>query len=336
MQTLWKYLFNSSYPWVQLRSRRKHRSPALAARSTRSPNVTGCVLGRLLSHFDTFASYLFIKLKVRKNSGVFDSSSVGFSSKLRSVMNKLTRPPVIGITTFNQNEHVHYHLASTYVEAVRSSGGLPILLPPDEPDPAAILEFVDGLIFSGGEDLDPATYNGSLHPSISNIDPKRDAFELTLAREAINTDIPVLGICRGIGVLSALSGGSLLPHIPDEFGEVVAHTGEPTQSVKHLVRIEPESRLAQVIGSTEITVVSSHHQAVRTVPLGWRISAYALDGVIEALEHEHHPWAIALQWHPELAIDDPLEQRIFQALVEAASARNIKNKNKYFSIGASV
>lgn len=237
-------------------------------------------------------------------------------------MNKVTRRPVIGITTFGQNELGHYHLAGAYVDAVRSSGGLPVLLPPDAPEEgAAILEVVDGLIFSGGGDLDPATYNGSLHPTIAMVDPKRDTFELTLARLALNTSIPVLGICRGIGVLSVVSGGSLMPHIPDEFGEVVAHVGESTPTVKHRVQILPQSRLAKVIGSTEVTVVSWHHQAVRSVPPGWRVTAHASDDVIEALEHEDHPWAIAVQWHPELSLIDPLQQRIFQALVEAARTR---------------
>ena len=237
-------------------------------------------------------------------------------------MNKVTRLPVIGITTFGQNELGHYHVAGAYVDAVRSSGGLPVLLPPDEPEEgAAILEVVDGLIFSGGGDLDPATYNGSLHPAIDMVDSKRDTFELTLARLALNTGIPVLGICRGIGVLSVVSGGSLVPHIPDEFGEVVAHVGESTPTVKHRVHISHESRLAKVIGSTEVTVVSWHHQAVRSVPPGWRVTAHSSDDVIEALEHEDHPWAIAVQWHPELSLIDPLQQRIFQALVEAARTR---------------
>jgi putative glutamine amidotransferase len=246
-------------------------------------------------------------------------------------MNKLTRPPVIGITTFDQNEHGHYHLASAYVDAVRSSGGLPILLPPDAEEGAAILEVVDGLIFSGGGDLDPVTYDGSLHPTISTVDPKRDTFELTLAQLALNTDIPLLGICRGIGVMSVASGGTLVPHIPEKFGEVVMHTGGPTQTVEHPVQIEPESRLASVLGATVVTVVSWHHQAVCSVPSGWRVSARTADAVIEALEHEQHPWAIALQWHPELAINDPPQQRIFQSLVEAARIRNIRNQNKSFS-----
>lgn len=110
----------------------------------------------------------------------------------------MSRPPIIGITTFNQNEQGNYHIASTYIEAVRCSGGLPVLLPPEEPNPPAILEFVDGLIFSGGGDLDPATYHGSRHSAISMVDPKRDAFELTLSQFALKSNIPILGICRGI------------------------------------------------------------------------------------------------------------------------------------------
>ena len=236
--------------------------------------------------------------------------------------------PTIGITTFNQNEDGHYHLASASVEVVRLAGGLPVLLPPDDPvDCVAILEVVDGLILSGGGDLDPATYNGSVHPAISNVDPKRDAYELNLARLALNNDIPVLGICRGLAVLSVVSGGSLMPHIPDEFGEVVVHVGESAQTVEHQVQIDTLSRLAEVMEATVVTVVSGHHQSVCSVPSGWRVAARSCDGVIEALEHEHHPWAIAVQWHPELTSDDPLEQRIFQSLVEAARNR-ISNKNK--------
>lgn len=240
-------------------------------------------------------------------------------------MSRLTISPVIGITTFGQNEQSHYHLASTYVEAVRLAGGLPVLLPPDEPLPTAILEFIDGLIFSGGGDLDPATYNSASHPAISVVDHKRDTFELNLAKAALKTDIPLLGICRGIGLLNVASGGTLLPHVPDVFGEIVAHTGKDNHPVEHLVQIESDTLLAKVIGLTETSVVSLHHQAVHEIAAEWRISAYASDGVIEALEHKYHPWAIALQWHPEMTIHAPCQERIFQALVAAACARKMKN-----------
>lgn len=170
-------------------------------------------------------------------------------------MHKLTRP-TIGITTFGENESGHYHLANTYVEGVRRAGGLPILLPPGQPqEGAAILEVVDGLILSGGGDLDPATYKGPAHPAISHVNPERDRFEITLAKLALNTEIPILGICRGIGVLNVVSGGTLVPHIPDEFGEIVAHMGS-TQTVEHQVWIEPKSRLASIVAATEATVVS--------------------------------------------------------------------------------
>lgn len=233
-------------------------------------------------------------------------------------MTDSTQLPVIGITTFGQNEYGNYCSHHAYVEAVRLAGGLPVLLPPGEPDPAAILNVVDGLIFTGGGDIDPATYNGDLHPTIARVDPQRDAFELTLARLVLNTDIPVLGICRGLEVLVVTSGGTLVSHIPDEYGEVVEHTKDRIHTSEHRVQIMPESRLATMIGTTEATIVSWHHQAARTVPPGWRVTAYAADGLIEALEHEHHPWAIAVQWHPELSLNDPLQQRLFQALVKAA------------------
>ena len=241
-------------------------------------------------------------------------------------MTDSTQLPVIGITTFGQNEYGNYCSHHAYVEAVRLAGGLPVLLPPGEPDPAAILNVVDGLIFTGGGDIDPATYNGDLHPTIARVDPQRDAFELTLARLVLNTDIPVLGICRGLEVLVVTSGGTLVSHIPDEYGEVVEHTKDRIHTSEHRVQIMPESRLATMIGTTEATIVSWHHQAARTVPPGWRVTAYAADGLIEALEHEHHPWAIAVQWHPELSLNDPLQQRLFQALVKAARSGKLATK----------
>lgn len=241
-------------------------------------------------------------------------------------MTDSTQLPVIGITTFGQNEYGNYCSHHAYVEAVRLAGGLPVLLPPGEPDPAAILNVVDGLIFTGGGDIDPATYNGDLHPTIAKVDPQRDAFELTLARLVLNTDIPVLGICRGLEVLVVTSGGTLVSHIPDEYGEVVGHTRDHIHTSEHRVQIMPESRLATMIGTTEATIVSWHHQAASTVPPGWRVTAYAADGLIEALEHEHHPWAIAVQWHPELSLNDPLQQRLFQALVKAARSGNLATK----------
>jgi putative glutamine amidotransferase len=231
------------------------------------------------------------------------------------------QPPLIGITTSGQRLTGNFSLPAVYADAVRQAGGRVILLPPGEPDPKFILDFVDGLVFSGGGDIDPATYNGSPHPSIYNVDSERDAFEITLARQVLATDIPVLGICRGLEVLVIASGGDLVPHLPDEFGEAIAHRADQSRPIEHSVQIALDSRLATLTGVKDMTVVSWHHQATRIVPAEWRVAAWAVDGVIEALEYEHHPWALALQWHPELSINDPLQQGIFRDFVAAAQNR---------------
>jgi putative glutamine amidotransferase len=230
--------------------------------------------------------------------------------------------PIIGITTYGRNEAGEYHLYAAYIDAVRRAGGVPILLPPGEQNPDRLIQVVDGLLFTGGGDIDPDHYSGASHPTIYKIDPERDAFELALARRAIRADIAVLGICRGLQVLSVASGGQLLSHVPDAFGTSVLHREEQICPTRHPVEVLPDSQLAQIIGGSHLDVVSWHHQAVTTVPPGWQAAAYAPDGLIEAVEHGNHPWAIALQWHPELSsAEDPLQQRIFDAFITAAQTR---------------
>lgn len=241
-------------------------------------------------------------------------------------MHKSTRIPIIGITTYGRNKSGNFYLPSAYVEAVRKAGGVPILLPPGELNSDKILKIIDGLIFSGGGDIDPALYGGSSHPTISRVDSERDAFELTLAKKVLQNETPVLGICRGSQLLNIATGGDLVAHVPDEYGLKVIHDSENSGSSEHLVQIVQKSKLAQIIGLTELSVVSKHHQALRTVSPNWCVVAHAPDGVIEALEYKHHPWIIAVQWHPELSLDDPKNQRIFQALIEAATIRKRSSK----------
>lgn len=230
--------------------------------------------------------------------------------------------PIIGITTYGRDEKGEFHLYGTYVDTVRRAGGVPVLLPPGEKNPEAILQWVDGLIFTGGGDIDPDHYSGDFHPAIYKIDPERDAFELDLAKRAIQHNLALLGICRGLQVLSVASGGTLLPHVPDRFGLDILHREEPLSPTRHSVELVKGSLLAGIAGVREMDIVSWHHQAVPSVPPNWQVSAYAPDGLIEAIEHQHHPWALALQWHPELsAADDPLQQRIFDAFVLAAKTR---------------
>lgn len=225
---------------------------------------------------------------------------------------------LIGITTYRKNDFESYFLPGQYVEAVRYAGGVPVLLPPGESQVNQLLQVVDGLLFAGGGDIDPTVYRGSLHPSISRVDHVRDDFERILARNIMNMSIPVLGICRGFQILTIETDGTLVAHIPDEYGEQVLHKAKNDKSVKHLVQIMPNSRLAKIVGSLELQVESMHHQAAKTVGTGWRIAGKSEDGIIEAIEHKTHPWMIAVLWHPEMSLEDSHNQNIFKAFIKAA------------------
>lgn len=237
-------------------------------------------------------------------------------------------PPIIGITTFNYKPTGNFYSPAGYTQAVQSAGGIPVLLPPVQSDLDVLLNRIDGLIFTGGGDVDPELYNGSPHPTIYGIDPERDRAELGLAKLALAKQKPILGICRGLEVLMVASGGDLVPHLPEEFGEDILHREDMLKPSQHTVQIYPDSRLSRIMGEEELTVVSWHHQGVRTIPPGWQIVAKATDGLIEALEHEQHPFAIALQWHPELSPSDSRHLSIFQALIQAAS-QNELNPNGF-------
>jgi putative glutamine amidotransferase len=243
-------------------------------------------------------------------------------------MTKPRQAPLIGISTYGRNGVAAFSLAATYVDAVRAAGGIPVLLPPGEPDAETLLDRVDGLILSGGGDIDPRAYHGASHSSIYNIDTERDEFEFTLARLCLENDLPFLGICRGMEIAIVACGGTLVTHVPDEYGTTVQHRLVPAAGhlypAKHSVRLLSNSQLGGIVGKTEIEVVSWHHQAVRNLAPGWRVVAESVeDQVIEAVEHQQCSFAIAVQWHPELSPEDVSHQRIFQALVKAASSRKV-------------
>lgn len=228
--------------------------------------------------------------------------------------------PIIGITTYSRSEAGEFTLPGSYVDAVQLAGGIPILLPPNQPTPQRILDIVDGIVFTGGGDIDPERYGGSHHSTIYLVDSERDDFELSLAQFVLSSEIPALGICRGMQVLGVASGAELVAHVPECYGETIAHRlDHPRRPIPHPVQAQPESRLAKMLEAIEFEVVSWHHQAIRTVPVGWSAVAHAADGLIEALEHQQHPWLVAVQWHPELSPESPVHQRLFQGLIAAAS-----------------
>jgi putative glutamine amidotransferase len=255
-------------------------------------------------------------------------------SKSILLKSKPMTSPIIGITTYGRNEIGDYALPGAYLDAVRQAGGVPVLLPPCS-DPARLLDMIDGLIFSGGGDIDPCHYGGDHHPTIYRIDPERDGFELELAKRAFSADVPVLGICRGMQILSVVSGAALIPHVPDVYGDQITHRlDEPRRPIGHSVLLRPGCRLAQIFAGAstpdaidatsetlEIPIVSWHHQAVQAVPAEWQIVATAADELVEAIEHRHHPWMIGIQWHPELSPADSVQPSLFRAFVAASSAK---------------
>jgi putative glutamine amidotransferase len=182
-----------------------------------------------------------------------------------------------------------------------------------------LLGRLDGLILTGGGDIDPVPYNGRPHETIYMLDTERDLSELALVQHVITAGMPTLGICRGAQVLNVALGGTLIEHLPDEVGDEIAHRVPPRGPTRHPVAITPNSRLAEVLAADQISVASWHHQAIRQTAPELTIVARAADGTVEAVEMVSHPWLVAVQWHPELsAADDPTQQRLFDAFVEAA------------------
>lgn len=212
-----------------------------------------------------------------------------------------------------------------YVDGVRRAGGeaavlLPLALSAD--DAAGVLSRFDGLLLTGGGDVNPSRYGQDRHPAVYGVDDERDEFELVLTRAAIEAGMPVLGVCRGMQVLNVALGGSLKQHILDRDG-LLPH-GDPTVgAVLHGVGLDPASRLAATIGTDRTMCSSHHHQAVDRLGDGLSIVGRSDDGLPEAVELDGAPWIVAVQWHPEdTAAANPEQQRLFDTLVaEAAGAR---------------
>ena len=227
---------------------------------------------------------------------------------------------VIGISSYARDgQPPAFTLPCGYVDGVRAAGATPLVLPPGEAQPERLLDLVDGLILAGGGDIAPAAYGGEPHETIYSVSEERDEFEFTLARAVLaRPDMPMLCICRGMQVLNVVCGGTLHAHVPERFGDRVAHRLPPRLTARHPVRIEPGSRLASILGAPAVEACSWHHQAIDRIGEGLRPLAWAEDGVIEAVEHAVHPWCIGVQWHPEMQLDEASQRGLFAALVTAA------------------
>lgn len=233
--------------------------------------------------------------------------------------------PRVGLTTYPREptgERPRFHLPTAFVDAVREAGGLALLLPPGETRPAELLDAVDALVLTGGGDVHPDFFGARLHAVQSPICTERDAFELALARFAVERGTPLLAICRGLQVLNVALGGDLHVHLPDVVGDAVAHRTPDDRPVRHGVRVAPDSELARLFATTELEVPSWHHQSVARLGTGLRAVAWAADGTVEGLEMIGRPSVRAVQWHPELERQGGSPQRrLFEALVDEAAER---------------
>lgn len=242
----------------------------------------------------------------------------------------MSRAPIIGITAGIVSEQqdygqtTRYRVTADYAEAVEAAGGLPIILAPQTGTVEGVLELVDGLIFSGGADIDPALYGDSeVHPATYDISEQRDSFEIELMNAALARDLPVLCICRGIQVLNVALGGSLVQHIDDQVVDPLTHrqyeAGILGNEPSHEVRLD-EGSLASAVFETHLLPVNSlHHQSLATPADTVRVEGVTSDGVIEAVSVPSCSFVLGLQWHPEMLFKTAPEQlRPFEALVVAA------------------
>jgi putative glutamine amidotransferase len=254
-----------------------------------------------------------------------------FGNDVRAGVFRKKALPLIGITCsrltggawgmYSLGHFMDYAL-SDYSQAILHAGGAPVIVPAaqDEKSLRAILDSLQGLILSGGPDVHPRRYGEEPMAGLGEVDDTLDHMELAAARLAIDRNLPVLGICRGIQVLNITLGGTLYQDIPSQVPESICHTPKTDKAVNtHTVRIETGSRLHIMIGKREIWVNGKHHQALKDLAKGLVVAARAKDGVVEAVEFPGKRFVVGVQWHPEGTWrDDLYSQALFQTFVSTA------------------
>ena len=229
--------------------------------------------------------------------------------------------PIIGVTSYAPSavrwgpwHETAVIVPESYVRALTRAGARPLIIPPDEPSAEQTLDLLDGVVLSGGTDVDPATYGAELGPSTDEPASQRDRAELALLSAALARDMPVLAVCRGSQLLNVARGGDLVQHLPDRVGHE-GHRPRPGTFADHDVEVKPESRLGGILGR-HASVKSHHHQGYGRLGRDLRPVAWADDGTVEALEDSSQRFALGVLWHPEEGED----QALFDELVEAARA----------------
>ena len=231
----------------------------------------------------------------------------------------MSERPLIGITSYAQParwgawELPAALVPLVYVESVERAGGRALVVPPSTEGIDETLDVLDGVVFSGGIDIDPAAYGAERHAATDPAQAHRDAGELALLERALERDVPTLAICRGFQLLNVVRGGDLVQHLPEQVGHE-RHRERLGAFSEHPVEVKDGTRLAGILGERHDGVQSSHHQAVGRVGEGLVEAAWAEDGTLEGLEDPAKRFAVAVLWHPEMEED----KRLFEALVDEA------------------
>lgn len=198
-----------------------------------------------------------------------------------------------------------------HVRSVEAAGGIPVILPIQKTENLeALLNSIDGLLLAGGADINPALYGESPHIALGAVEEERDHFEYYLTKAAMQSDIPILGICRGVQMLNVAAGGTLYQDLPSQLGTEYfhAHTQFRKWQPTHTVKLLEGSRVQQAFERTELAVNSLHHQAIKQVAPGFQVTAQSADGIVEAIESRTHAYVVGVQWHPEMMVEKVEEQ----------------------------
>ena len=244
----------------------------------------------------------------------------------------MTALPLIGVTTsvtvdkYPERAYVN----AAYLDAVQQAGGVPVLLAPQlgAAARAALLARIDGVLLTGGGDVDPARFGEPRHPAVSEVSPARDALEIELTHWALTNGRPLLAICRGLQVLNVALGGTLHQDIPSDLASPLDHSQQALQQARrdqpvHHVKVQEGSRLARILGALDVDVNSFHHQALKALGRGLAPVAWSPDGIVEGAEmQDGGRFVVGVEWHPEeLVGHDPAARNLFAALVDEARKR---------------
>jgi putative glutamine amidotransferase len=242
--------------------------------------------------------------------------------------------PLIGLTpsrNLNPQGLPMMTAMEAYTRSIAEAGGVPVIIPLGlgHRQLQDLYPRLDGVLFTGGGDIHPGRFSGKSHERVAGVDEDRDELEIRLFQELALKGTPFLGICRGLQALNVACGGKLYTHIADQHPNALEHTyypDWPRDYLAHSIKVDENSFLASVLGETYLEVNSLHHQAISELAPGLLPTAYAPDGVIEAVEIPGHPFGLAVQWHPEWLQTYTPHRAIFRAFIEAVKA---KSRNNY-------